>query len=181
MQPQIQKHLVVSAICIALNVGLGKVSNLLGLPFTMDTIGTILGAAILPWQFLLLAAGLSSVVASVVIQPAFMFYIGTQIAIALAAVGLLSAGMFKSLPKAAIAGFLIGICSAIVSAPVTAIVFGGVAVPSISALNAVFLASGHSLWTSVLSGSMIVESIDKIVAGVIAWYAIRRLPSDMRA
>lgn len=180
LQPQIQRHLVISAICIGLNVGLGKVSNLLALPFTMDTIGTILGAAVLPWPFLLVAAALSSVIASIIINPIFLFYIGTQIAIALVALGLLSAGLFMSLPKAAVAGLLIGICSAIVSAPVTVIVFGGVAVPSISALNAVFLASGQSLWTSVLSGSMIVESVDKMAAGIIAWYALRRLPSHFR-
>lgn len=171
---------MVSAICIALNVALGKVSNLLALPFTMDTIGTILGATVLPWRFLLLVAALSSVVASAVINPAFIFYIGTQIAIGCAAVGLVSAGMFKSLSRSALAGLLIGICSAIVSAPVTAILFGGVAVPSISALNAVFLASGHSLWVSVFSGSLIVESIDKMVAGVIAWYAVRRLPTQAK-
>jgi energy-coupling factor transport system substrate-specific component len=146
----------------------------------MDTIGTILGAAILPWPYLLCVAALSSIVASVVITPAFIFYIGTQIAIALIALALLTLGMFKSLPRAALAGFIIGICSAIVSAPVTVVVFGGIAVPSISALNAVFLASGQSLWASVLSGSMIVESIDKMVAGIIAWYALRRLPSGMR-
>lgn len=180
MNPSIQRYFVMSAICVALNVGLGKVSNLLSLPFTMDTVGTVLGAAILPWPFLLLAAALSSIVASVLIQPAFMFFTGTQIAIAIVARLLLSVGMFKTLPKAALAGFLIGVCSAIVSAPVIAIVFGGIAVPSISALNAVFLASGHSLWVSVLSGSLIVESIDKIAAGVIAWYAVRRLPSDMK-
>jgi energy-coupling factor transport system substrate-specific component len=163
-----------------LNVGLGKVSNLLALPFTMDTIGTILGAAILPWPFLLVVAVLSSIVASVVITPAFIFYIGTQITIALVALALLAMGMFKSLPRAALAGLLIGVCSAIVSAPVTVSVFGGIAVPSISALNAVFLASGQSLWASVLSGSIIVESIDKMAAGIIAWYALRRLPSGMR-
>jgi hypothetical protein len=59
---------------------------------------------------------------------------------------------------------------------VTAIVFGGVATPSISAVNAVFLATGQSLWKSVLQGSLIVESIDKIVAGIIVWLTLRRLP-----
>lgn len=175
----IQKYIIKCAICIALNVGLGKVSNLLSLPFSMDTVGTILGAAILPWLFLIIAAVFSSILESIIIQPAFIFFVGTQIAIAVVARIFISIGMFRNPYSSVLAGLLIGICSAIVSAPVIAIVFGGVAVPSISALNAVFLASGKSLWVSVLSGALIVESIDKIVASVIAWYALQRLPSGI--
>jgi len=176
MEPKQQKQVIYVAICIALNVGLGKVSNLLALPFTMDTIGTILSAALLPWPLVLAVGALSSVIASFVIHPAFLFYIGTQIVIGVVALFLVNTGMFKTVIKSAISGLLIGISSAIVSAPVTTIVFGGVAVPSISALNALFLASGKSLWASVLSGSLIVESIDKIVAGIVAWLALKRLP-----
>ena len=175
----IQKQIIKCAICIALNVGLGKISNLLSLPFSMDTVGTILGAAILPWKFLIIASAFSSVLESLLIQPAFIFFIGTQIAIAVVTRILFSFGMFDKLFLSALSGLLIGICSAVVSAPVIAIVFGGVAVPSISALNALFLASGKSLWISVLSGSLIVESIDKIAAGIIAWYALQRLPSGI--
>ena len=36
------RQLTLTAVCLALNVGLGKISNLLSLPFTMDTIGTML-------------------------------------------------------------------------------------------------------------------------------------------
>ena len=87
---------------------------------------------------------------------------GTQIAIALAAVLLFRLGMFSVLWKATLAGMVIGIVSAIVSAPVIAIVFGGVAAPAISALSAVLLASGRSLWASVIAGSLVVESITPV-------------------
>jgi hypothetical protein len=58
---------------------------------------------------------------------------------------------------------------------VTAVVFGGIAVPSITALNAVFIASGISLWKAVISGALIVESIDKMTAGIFAWFILRRV------
>jgi energy-coupling factor transport system substrate-specific component len=178
-----QRNFVLCALCVALNVGLGKVSNLLSLPFTMDTIGTIIAAAVLPWPYLLLSAALSSVLAAMIIHPAFIFFVGTQIVIAIVARLFVKSGMFGTLPKAGLAGLTIGICSAVVSAPVIAIIFGGVAVPSISALNAVFLASGRSLWASVISGSLIVESVDKLVAGLVAWSVLRRLstPEDHAA
>lgn len=170
------RNIVVAAICVALNVGLGKVANLLGLPFAMDTIGTILGAAILPVPLVFVAAGLSSLAASVVIHPAFLFYIGTQLVIALLAILLVRRRYFDQPVKAGIAGLVIGIASAVVSAPVTAVVFGGIATPSITALNAVFLAAGESLWKSVIQGALIVESIDKIIAGLLVFMILRRLP-----
>jgi energy-coupling factor transport system substrate-specific component len=180
MEPTIQKQLVIAACCVAANVGLGKLSNLVSLPFSMDTIGTILGAAMLPWPVLIVTAILSSILEAIAIQPPFIYFVGTQIAIAIAARLLLFAGLFDSLARSVFAGLIIGIISAIVSAPVIAFVFGGIAVPSVSAVNALFLASGHSLWASVVSGSLIVESIDKMAAGAIVWLVLIRLAPDLR-
>jgi energy-coupling factor transport system substrate-specific component len=163
------------AVCVALNVGLGKVANILGLPLTMDTIGTILAAALLPWYLTVLVGLLSAGAAAIVIHPAFAFYAGTQVAIAVVACALVRAGGFRNLWLAATSGLAVGIVSAIVSAPVTAIVFGGVSVPSLTAINAVLLASGTSLWRSVLTGALIVESLDKIFAGILAYHIIRRV------
>lgn len=169
-----------AATCLALNVGLAKVSNLLLLPFTFDTIGTILAAALLRWPMALLVAVLSSVVGSLIIHPAFVYYAGTQVVICFVAIVAMRYGLFERAWKSLLAGLGIGVASAIVSAPVTAIVFGGVAVPSISALNAVFLASGKSLWESVITGSLIVESIDKTVAGIVTYLVLKRLPARVR-
>ena len=170
------RNVIFAAALLALNVGLGKAANMLGLPLAMDTVGTILAAALLRWPWVLAVACLSSVLASIVIHPAFLFFMGTQIAIALAAMLLMRLHGFAGPVKAVIAGLIIGIVSAVVSAPVTAIVFGGIATPSITALNAVFLAAGNSLWKSVLQGALLVESIDKMIAGLIVWLTLRRLP-----
>lgn len=167
------------ATCLALNVGLAKVSNLLSLPFTFDTVGTILGAALLPLWAALMVAALSSVAGSLIIHPAFLFYVGTQIVICLAAWLAVRRLWFSGPWRAVLSGLAIGVLSAAVSSPVTAIVFQGVSVPSITALNVVFLTAGQSLWKSVLSGSLIVESIDKSVAGLMVWLILGRLPQHM--
>lgn len=176
---QIAKRCALGATCLALNVGLGKVSNLLSLPITFDVVGTILAAALLPPWVALLVAAMSSVLGSLIIHPAFIYYIGTQIAVCLTALGALRLGFFNRPWKAIIAGAGIGIVSAIVSAPVTAIVFQGVSVPSLTALNVLFMASGNSLLKSVISGSLIIESTDKAVAGVIVWLILKRLPKGV--
>ena len=172
----ITRYIVIAAVCIAMNVGLGKVANLLGLPFAMDTIGTIMSAALLPALLVLVVAVLSSIAASLIIHPAFLFFVGTQIVIALLAILFFRKKFFETPIYAGLAGLVIGIASAVVSAPVIAVVFGGVATPSISALSAVFLAAGENLWTSVIQGALIVESIDKIIAGILVYLLLKRLP-----
>jgi energy-coupling factor transport system substrate-specific component len=164
-----------TAVCIALNVGLGKIANILSLPFSMDTVGTVLSVSLLPWYGVLLVAGLSSVVASVMINPVFIYYIGTQLAIGLVAILLVRVNGFSTYLKSILSGLLIGIVSAVVSTPVTAIIFGGVTVPGVTALNVLFLASGKSLWESVIKGALIVESLDKMAAGIFVHMLLKRI------
>lgn len=172
---EVQQKLIVVVLCVAANVALGKLSNVMALPFTMDTIGTIVGATILPLPLAIAVGVTSSLAASVVINPVFIYFTGTQIVIALVAFFLAKKNLFSSIGLSLFAGLLIGVASAIVSAPVIALVFGGVSVPSISAVNALLLASGKGLWESVIAGSLIVESIDKIFAGFVSYLIIRRL------
>jgi len=173
---QLSRNAILAAACLALNLGLGKVSNLLGLPIVFDTVGSILAPALVgPWYALLVGI-LSSFIGGVFIHPAFPYYVGTQLVIVLLAVAAMRLGLFSRLMTAIGTGVGIGVASAIVSAPVTALVFGGVTIPSVTALNVLFLASGKSLWQSVLTGSIIVESIDKVMASSLVWLILSRLP-----
>lgn len=171
---------VLAAACIALNVGLGKIANLLQLPVFLDSIGTILSTALVPPLFTLAVALMSSLANSLVINPVFLYFIGTQVAIGLTAIVAFRLGWFKNLFAAIAAGLLIAIVAAVVSAPVVAVIFGGVTIPSVTAINAVLLAAGKGLWTSVLTGSLLTESIDKPISGVLVWLILRRLPERLR-
>src|SRR5690349_13367725 len=127
----ITRSAILAAACLALNIGLGKVSNVLQLPIVFDTVGTILAAALLHPIYVLVVAVLSSLLGGVIIHPAFPFYIGTQVVIALLAILAVHRGWFGRLWSSVLTGLGIGVASAIVSAPVTAVVFGGVTIPSV--------------------------------------------------
>lgn len=176
---RITRDIAFTAACLALNLGLGKVSSLLSLPVAFDTVGTILAAALLPWPFVLVVAIGSSLLGGLVINPVFPFYAGTQLAIALAAILAVRVGAFRRPVTALLAGFLIGVLSAVASAPITAVVFKGVAAPSITALNVILMSSGQSLWKSVITGALVVETIDKAIAGLLVWAVLRRLPEHV--
>lgn len=170
------RSLALAATCVALNLVAGKITNLLSLPVYFDSIGTILSAAILPGPLPIFVGAATSLLAWVVIHPAYLFYTGTQIAIAIAAMISFRIGAFGRLWTAVIAGLAIALTAAIASAPVTVMVFGGVTLPSVTAINAVLIAAGENIWKAVVQGGLLIESIDKTAACILAWIILKRLP-----
>lgn len=177
---RMMRAVVFSAVCIALNVGLNKVAVVLQLPVFMDTVGTVLSGAMVPPIYSILVGIVSNLIGGVVTHPSIPFYIGTQVVVSLMSIFGYRRGWFDTLPAAVGLGLAIGIVTAIVSAPITVLVFGGVTEPGATALNAVLLAAGHDLWTSVLSGSLVVSSVDKVIAAVSVWALLRRMPERLK-
>jgi energy-coupling factor transport system substrate-specific component len=173
------RRIALAASCIALNLMAGKVAALLGLPVYFDAVGTILAAALLPATYAVAAGAATSLLAWVVIYPTFIFFIGTQAAIALVAAAAMRLGAFRRLWSSVLAGLVIAAVAALVSTPVSVLVFGGVTLPSITAVNAVLLAAGQQLWTAVATGGFFIEAIDKTAAAVIAWLVLQRLPQRL--
>lgn len=77
-------------------------------------------------------------------------------------------------------GLAIGIVSAVVSAPITVLVFGGITEPGATAINGILLAAGHDIWTAVVSGTLIVSSVDKVIAAGLVWLLLKRLPDRLK-
>jgi energy-coupling factor transport system substrate-specific component len=177
---QMMRTTTIAAACVALNVGLNKLAVVMQLPVYLDTVGTILSAALIPPPYAILVGVLSNIVGGVVTHPAIPFFIGTQIVISLMAIWAFRRGYFDKLFSALLVGLAIGIASAIVSAPIVVWVFGGITAPGISALNAVLLAAGQNLWTAVLSGSILVSSVDKIITSGLTWLLLQRLPKRLK-
>lgn len=175
------RRIFIAATCIALNLTLAKIANLLSLPMYIDTTGTILAAALLPPVFAVAVGVCTSLLGAVVISPFWAAYAGTQTVIALVAVLCVRLRLFDRWWTAILAGCGIALCAAIVSAPVTVIVFGGVTVSGTTAINAILMASGRNIWQSVIGGSLLIESIDKPAASLLAWLALRRLPAGVRS
>lgn len=171
--------LVLTASLMALNLVLGKVAASLSLPVYLDTIGTILAAVMLPWRYAVLVGVGTSLLAGILIHPAFPFYAGNQFLIATMAYLGVRLGMFSAWWKAAIGGFFLAFAASLAAAPVTVVMFGGVTLSGTTAINAVLMAAGKSIWQSVLTGALLIESIDKVAASVVAWFVLQRLPPEL--
>jgi energy-coupling factor transport system substrate-specific component len=176
--------LVLIPICIAINQVGRLISTALSLPIFLDTIGTVFMAMLAgPW-----VAGLGGFLTNVVTaliygRPTSVFFGIVQLAVGLIAGLFVYKGWLKqakSWAKNIIpivgTGALIAITSALVSSVITVFVRGGVSGTGVDAVVAVFLASGQGFWTSIISARIITEMIDKIIAVIIPWLSIIRLP-----
>lgn len=175
------RHIMLTAGGIGLNLALAKLAALLSLPVYFDSVATIVSVALLPWYLSVTIAVCTSLFGSMIIDPYLAAYCGTQVTIALAAILCFRAGLLDSWLEAIVAGIVIAICAVIVSTPVTVLLFGGVTWSETTALTAILLDSGKNLWQSVIQGAILIESIDKTAATLLACLLLKHFPFGHKA
>lgn len=82
---------------------------------------------------------------------------------------------------AGMAGLLTGIVAAILSAPMAAIVFGGVTGAGTDLLVAAFLQSGNSILESTLAQGVVSDPFDKMTSYLLVWMIVQSLPRRLLA
>lgn len=110
----------------------------------------------------------------------FFVLIGYVIAIGIVAaivgmVALLLVRRDVGIAYVAIAGLAVGILSAIISAPISAVVFGGVTGSGSDLLVAAFQQAGSDLGTAVLQQGLLQDPIDKTIEFLIAFVILQTL------
>jgi hypothetical protein len=95
----------------------------------------------------------------------------------------LAAGYFilQRAGYAGIVGLLTGIVAAVLSAPMAAIVFGGVTGAGTDLLVAAFRASGGSILESTFAQGVTSDPFDKMTSFLIVWLIIQSLPRRLLA
>ena len=165
---------------IALNLALGGIVAVLKLPIFLDSIGTILAVLILGWRAGAIVGILSFLIASALISPVYIYFIGTQVVIASfvwAAAKYFE--VFRSLKRIIPSGIALGIIAGIVSAPVIVIVFGGVAGSGRDLITAALMKSGEQIISAVALSGIASEPIDKTIQILVAYFILRSLPKKV--
>lgn len=164
-------------IGIVLNIALGSIVSFAKLPVFIDSVGTIFITLILGWRAGALVGAASFLLMSVLINPVYVYFIGTQIVIA--AYVYLIAGRLKLISNIWALLFLgvgLGVTAAIVSAPVIVYVFGGVAGSGRDLITAVLMNSGTQVVKAVLLSGAASEPIDKTLQLFLACMLLRNAP-----
>ncbi len=167
-------------IAIAINIAVGQIVALSGIPIYMDSIGTVLVGVLVGPLAGAATGGLANVIWGF-FNPVAMPFAVTAIAIGLLAGLFGRLGWFRRFYLAPLAGLITGIVAAIMSAPLAAFIFGGVTGAGTDALVAAFRAAGASIIESTLGQGLLSDPLDKVITFTIAYLIIIALPARMRA
>jgi len=167
------------AFCIALNLSAGQVTAALKIPLYLDSIGTVLVAVLVgPWSAIF-AGSAANLLAAAFGNSPMVFFIPVVVAIG-AFTGLVARwGWFRKWYLVLTGGILQGVIAGIISAPISAYVFGGVMMAGTDFLVLYFRSTGIPLLDSVLYQGLISDPIDKSVSYLVVFFLIKNLPSRL--
>ena len=176
-------------VSVALNAAVGQlIGNVLKLPLYGDSIGTVLVGVLAGPVAGLVTGILSNIVWGLALPNA-----ATTIPFALtsAVIGVLAGlagrrGLFSTRRGAigalivAVAGFLVGLVAAVVSAPIAYYVYGGSTGGGTDVLVAIFRNFTDSAFTATLLQSGISDPLDKTAVFLLVWAILLALPSSVK-
>lgn len=159
---------------IAINIIGGQLAVVFKLPVYLDAIGTIMVSILAgPWVGAL--TGFLSNCINAIFDPVFLPYALVSIAIGLIAGFMARISFFATVGKTIVSGILIALTAAIMSAPITAYMFGGVTGSGSTFITGVLLATGQTLFQSVFTTSIISDTADKLISVFVCYFIIRSM------
>jgi energy-coupling factor transport system substrate-specific component len=169
-------------VAIAINIAIGQlVYGVLKIPFLyLDSIGTVLVGMLAGPLAGLITGALSNLIWGLLGNPSYVpfFYVA-------AVIGLL-AGLFTRIGWAqkiwmwAIGGLITGVVAAILSAPTSAIVFGGVTGAGTDLLVAALRASGAGIMQATFGQGIVSDPFDKLITFLVVYLIVLALPLRTR-
>lgn len=166
-------------LAIAINVGIGAIVKALNLPLYLDSIGTILATVLLGWRYGAVVGILGFVITSLFINPFAIYFIGTQVAIAIYVHLICKLGWIKNVFKTLVSGIGLGIVSATVSAPVIILVFNGATGNGAALVTSFFVKMSHQIVNSIFLSGFSIEPIDKGLQMILAFYILKNIPLSL--
>lgn len=174
------RQVALMGMLIALNVSIGGIVHVIKLPIFLDAIGTIIATLVLGLLPGIIVGVLSFVLAAILLNPVYIWFIGTQAIIAAFiyfAASRFSA--FSSIARVIPWGITLGIVAGVVSAPVIVLVFGGVAGSGRDLITASLISTGHQIYKAVILSGVASEPVDKLLQTLATFYIIKLSPKQV--
>jgi energy-coupling factor transport system substrate-specific component len=168
--------LVLVAICVGLNLGIGFIVTAMKLPLYLDSVGTVVATAVGGLGSGLIC-GILSVFVGSAYTPTLWAYAGTMMMIAVYVSLVRPLGYLDRLLPTVLLGIGLGVLCAVISAPVTTYLWKGVSLSCIDSLTAFFSAKGMTLLVSVILANLATDPIDKLLTSLIAFVLLGRIAS----
>jgi energy-coupling factor transport system substrate-specific component len=167
------------AFCIALNLTAGQITAALKIPLYLDSIGTVLVAVLVgPWSAVI-TGSCANLLAAAFGNPSMMFFIPVVAVIGAFTGYLARRGWFRRWYLVVVGGLLQGVLAAIVSAPISAYLFGGVMMAGTDFLVLYFRSVGNTLLNSVFYQGLTSDPADKLITYLLVFFITRSLPRTL--
>lgn len=163
------------SLAVGLNLVLGALVAAFKLPIYLDCLGTVLVAALAgPWPASL--AGGCGVALLGLTSPTALAFLPVGVAVGLLAGVGAKFGVFRKAWTAGLAGALVGVAGAAMSAPISTYLFGGVTGGGTDLMVAFFRAAGMSTLQAARLQGLLVDPLDKGVTFLLVYGLLRALP-----
>lgn len=173
------RELALIPLGIVLNLAIGTIVHTLKVPVYLDAVGTIAVTLLAGIRAGVLVGVLSFLIGGLLVNPVLPWFSGTQAMIALYTGWVASKGFMKTYVRAILAGLGLGVVAGIASAPVIAILFGGITGSGASLIVAFLLASGKSIMQSVVLSGLAAEPLDKTLQVLLALWLLKGVPRTL--
>jgi energy-coupling factor transport system substrate-specific component len=166
---------------VALNLAIGAIVAALKLPVYLDSIGTILVAALAGPLAGVITGVASNLVLGMLSTPIFIAFIPVTAIIGTTAGIASRVGAFRTMPRALVAGAMIGLIAGAASVPIVLALFGGVTAGGTGIVTIALRALRIPLESAAFIASISVDVLDKMLSCAIVAAVLARLPRRIGA
>lgn len=172
--------LVLIPAAVGINYVAKAFAEALKLPLWLGTLGTYLASMIAGPIPGAISGFINNIIYGLTLSPISTVYSITSIGVGIAVGVLFHRGWFNSAKHVWLAGIIIALVAAVISTPLNVIFYGGqTGVVWGDALFAYLVAHSTPVWIASFADEFILDILDKIVVGYLAFFIYRQLPNKL--
>lgn len=163
-------------VCVALNIVLGIITAALGIPLYLDTLGTVLTAALFGPVPGMIVGALSNIITGLIYSVTDIPFCLVNMAVGLV-VGLVAKKFKFSLLTATLTGLALSIICPAIGTPIGIFVYGGLQGNISDVIVTGLVKSGQSIFAASFLTKIGSNLIDKVGTCIIGYFLIKAMPA----
>ena len=163
-------------VCVAMNIVLGIITAALGIPLYLDTLGTVLTAALFGPVPGMIVGGLSNVITGLIYSVTDIPFALVNVAVGLV-VGLVAKKFSFNLVTALITGLALSVICPAIGTPIGIFVYGGLAGNILDVAITGLVKAGQSIFAAGFITKIGSNLIDKVGTCLIGYFLIKAMPA----
>lgn len=162
-------------ICVAMNIVLGIVTSALGIPLYLDTLGTVLSAAIIGPVPGIIVGALSNIITGLMYSVSDIPFCLVNMAVGLI-VGLVARKFNFTIVSAVITGLVLSFVCPAIGTPIGIYVYGGLNGSASDVLVMSLVQAGKDIFQASFLRNVASNLIDKVGTCIVGWALIKAIP-----